>query len=321
MRVGFLGVGGIAGNYRRSLRRLEGVQIAAVCDVNPERLAAVAAEEHAAAYADFGAMLASEALDALFVCLPPFAHVDQVAQAAARGLALFVAKPVALDLAVARRTRDAIATAGVINQSGYMWRSSDAVAEARRLLAGRDVTLAVGQVLVGLPGTPWWRVAAQSGGQVLEQSTHILDLMRLLVGEVAEVAAVGHRGALGELTDFEDSTVVQMHFAGGAVGTLASTHTGGLGRYQLTLLGCDLAIELDAAGNRVISRIDGRARESQGTEDGYFRQIETFVAACRAGDQSLVPTDYADAVRSLAVSVAVNRSLAAGGRPVRVPEV
>ena len=33
----------------------------------------------------------------------------------------------------------------------------------------------------GLLGTPWWRVREQSGGQHLEQATHIFDLCRYLV--------------------------------------------------------------------------------------------------------------------------------------------
>lgn len=315
MRIGFLGVGGIAHSYRNSLRRL-GQPVAAVCDTAPERLRAVADEEQAAAFDEFDAMLAQADLEALFVCIPPFAHVDQVSRAAERGIHLFVAKPVALTLDTAARTRDAVAAAGVINQSGYMWRSSDAVREARRQIGEQAITLALGQVLVGCPGTPWWRVRAQSGGQVLEQSTHILDLMRFLVGEVREVTAAGHTGALSDLTDFEDSTVGLLRFDSGAVGTLASTHTGGFGRYQLALCGRDLAVEIDAAHNRVHSR-DG---DYQGDEDGYFRQVETFLAACAAGDQSLIPTDYADAVRSLAVSVAFNESMATGA-PVAPREV
>src|SRR5438067_992030 len=46
MKIAFIGVGGIAGNYRRSLNRLER-PIAAVCDINAERAAQVAAEESA----------------------------------------------------------------------------------------------------------------------------------------------------------------------------------------------------------------------------------------------------------------------------------
>ena len=56
MKIAFIGVGGIAGNYRRSLKQLER-PIAAVCDINAERAAAIAAEEDATAYTDHSKML------------------------------------------------------------------------------------------------------------------------------------------------------------------------------------------------------------------------------------------------------------------------
>src|SRR4051812_3919297 len=102
MKITFVGAGGIAGNYRRSLQRLER-PIAAVCDVNSERAAQVAAEESAVAYTNHHEMLAKERPDVVFVCIPPGAHSTQVADAARAGAALFVAKPVALDAETARR--------------------------------------------------------------------------------------------------------------------------------------------------------------------------------------------------------------------------
>ena len=124
MKITFIGVGGIAGNYRGSLNQLER-PIAAVCDINAERVAAIAAEEDATAYTDHSEMLQKEKPDVVFTCIPPGAHTTQVADAAASGAALFVAKPVAQDLETARHARDAIAAAGVINQVGYMARYSD----------------------------------------------------------------------------------------------------------------------------------------------------------------------------------------------------
>src|SRR5258708_5856984 len=124
MKFAFIGAGGIAGNYRRSLKRLE-QPIAAVCDIDVDRAMRIAAEESAAAYTDHREMLAKERPDAVFVCIPPGAHTSQVADAARAGAALFVAKPVALDAETARRTQEAIASAGVINQAGYMARYSD----------------------------------------------------------------------------------------------------------------------------------------------------------------------------------------------------
>lgn len=311
MRIGFLGAGGITRTYRRSLREL-GAEIVAVVDADPERAAAVASEEGARVWPDYRALLAEAELDAMFVCLPPFAHETQIAEIAERGLAVFVAKPVALTLPVARRALAAIRAAGVVNQVGYMWRSADCVHRALELVGQRPLTLAVGQVLVDCPATAWWRAKDFSGGQIVEQSTHVVDLLRLFLGEIRAVRAVGHTGALAALTDFEDSTVAAFTCESGAVATLASTHTGGMGRYSLTLLGGDLALDIDCAGNRLAGRIDGRTVEYVGQENGYRRQIETFLEAVRSGRRELVPSSYADAARTLAATLAANDALRTG---------
>ena len=108
MKITFIGVGGIAGNYRQSLKRLER-PIAAVCDINAERVETIATEENAAAYTEHSEMLQKEKPDVVFICIPPGAHTTQVADAAASGAAVFVAKPVAQDLETAQHARDAIA--------------------------------------------------------------------------------------------------------------------------------------------------------------------------------------------------------------------
>ena len=130
MKITFIGVGGITGSYRQSLKQLER-PIAAVCDINAERVATIATEENATAYTDHNEMLQQEKPDVVFICIPPGAHTTQVADAAASGAAVFVAKPVAQDLETAQHARDAIATAGVINQVGYMARYSDITAKAK----------------------------------------------------------------------------------------------------------------------------------------------------------------------------------------------
>ncbi|MCZ7599906.1 MAG: Gfo/Idh/MocA family oxidoreductase [Gammaproteobacteria bacterium] len=320
MRVGFIGAGGITRPYRQALRTSDGVVIAAVQDVDSVRATAVADEEGAAAFDDHRKMLDATQLDAVFICIPPFAHKQQVAECAARGLHVFVAKPVALDLETARRTIAALDQAGVIHQAGYMWRSADAVRHAKALIGGRALTMAAGQVLVGVPPTPWWGVRAKSGGQVLEQSTHLVDLLRYYLGEVVEVQAMGHAGAQPELTDFEDSTVGNLRFASGAVASLASTSTGGLGRYSLVLAGRDLCLEVAAGANQVSGRIDGEAVSYTGEAKGMAEQVTTFLTACRTGDQSLVPSSYPDAARTLAATVAFNEALATG-QTVRVHPV
>lgn len=76
-------------------------------------------------------MLAKESLDAVFVSIPPGAHRDQVIDVVNAGAAIFVAKPIGLDIQLVERTLAAINKAGVINQVGYMSRYSDMAPKAR----------------------------------------------------------------------------------------------------------------------------------------------------------------------------------------------
>ena len=49
-----------------------------------------------------------------------------------------------------------------------------------------------------------------------------------------------------------------------------------------------------------------------GEESGYYRQVEQFIKAVEAGDQKSIRTNYADAAKSLAVTIAANKSLESG---------
>lgn len=107
VRIGFIGIGYIAIHaHLPGLAPLveDGqVEFTAFCDVDGKALAEHAATFGArATYTDHREMLDKEELDALYVCLPPTRHTDQIAIAADKGIAVFVEKPQTLDLAQAR---------------------------------------------------------------------------------------------------------------------------------------------------------------------------------------------------------------------------
>jgi predicted dehydrogenase len=320
MRIGFIGVGGIAGSYRGSLKRLER-PVAAVCDINGERAAQVAGEHGAASYTDHRAMLANERLDAVFISIPPGAHAGQVDDAARAGAAVFVAKPIGLDLDAVRRTRDAIGQAGVVNQVGYMARYSDVTARAKELAAGHSLGLGLGRFMCRMGANhPWWGKGAISGGQMLEQSTHVFDWLRYFLGEVNEVHALGHRGHGDDIADFEDSTVCNLKFHSGAVGNIASTCCANVPEgFSAELAGRDFYLHA-VMDTRLTGIISKEHIDFTGVETGYFRQVEAFLQAVEANDQSLVRSAYEDAARTLAVTLAANRSLETG-QPEKVAEV
>ena len=312
LKIAFIGVGGIAGNYRRSLNQLER-PIAAVCDINAERATAIATEENAIAYTDHSEMLQKEKPDVVFTCIPPGAHTTQVADAAASGAALFVAKPVAQDLETAKHARDAIASAGVVNQVGYMARYSDITAKSKELVSDRKLTMGIGRFLTRMgAGHPWWGKYDVSRGQMVEQTTHVFDLIRYFLGDVTSVHAYGIKNVSNGIADFEECTVCNMQFETGAVGSITSTCVARAHEnFATELVGDDLYLKLTHdLGLR--GQIDGEGVDYTGTEAGYFRQVEQFIKAVDANDQGLVLSSYADAAKSLAVTLAANRSLETG---------
>jgi predicted dehydrogenase len=319
LKVGFIGVGGIAGSYLNSLAKLEDVRVTAVCDVNRERAEAIAKPHNASVYLDFHAMLEDESLDALFICIPPSAHTDQEAEAARRGIPMFVAKPVGLCLDTATKALEVIRRNGVLTSVGYMWRHSDLTDKAQELLSNREIGMVIGNVHVNTPETAWWRIYSESGGQIVEQSTHLYDLARYFCGEVEEVQAWGG-SRLNRAIDFEDVTTANLRFANGVVGNITSTSLVRTGRYTLELIGNDVHLILEYAANRMTGNVGDERIEFHARESGYYIQVERFVRALREGKPELIRSDFADGVRSLALTLAVNESLQTG-EPIRVPVV
>ncbi|MCE2854025.1 MAG: Gfo/Idh/MocA family protein [Roseiflexaceae bacterium] len=317
MRVGMIGIGGIADVYRKALKEYQ-QPVRAVCDINATRVQEVAAAEQCQGYTDYREMLAKESLDAVFVSIPPGAHRDHVIDVVNAGSAVFVAKPIGLDIQLVERTLAAITKAGVINQVGYMSRYSDMASKARELIGDRKVVMGLGRFMVRMGANhPWWGKRAICGGQIVEQSTHQFDFLRYVMGEVSEVHAYGHKGAGDDIADFEDSTIVTLHFANGGIGTVVSTSCtdvpDGCG-WEFT--GRDLYLRMIMDVN-LSGVIDGQPVSYTGIETGYIRQVGEFLTAVKSKNQQLVRSAYADAVKSLKVTLAAEQALQTG-RPVRL---
>ena len=196
VRVGFIGAGGIAGNHLGNLRNFDDVEFAAMCDVAKERAEGRANDFGGNPYTDFQEMLEKEELDAVYLCLPPFAHGEPELAALERGIPIFIEKPIDADIASAIAVRDKVAETGVLTSVGYNWRYSDAIQKARERLTDFKVLGALGAWMGGMPGTPWWRVKELSGGQHIEQTTHVFDVCRFLLrGEAVSVHAVAQKAA------------------------------------------------------------------------------------------------------------------------------
>ena len=318
-----VGAGFIAGRHLAALAGFDDVRVVAVADEVPGRAEETAARWGARAYPDGAALLAAEELDAVWFCVPPFAHGPLEAAALARRLPFFVEKPLATDLATAREVARGVRETGVVTAVGYHWRHLDVVARAAELLRDVPVQLVTGCWPARTPPAPWWSLRSRSGGQVVEQTTHLFDLARHLVGEVETVSAAELTRPRAGLpaADAPTAATALLTFASGAVGTISSTSAlGWRHAVGLQLLGAGCAVELTEGG---LTDHELRVRTADGEwstasdEDPVAREDREFLDAVRGGTPVRVP--YEEALRTHALAWAADRS-AREGRPVRPGE-
>lgn len=322
IRIGFVGTGGIAQGHIKRLSEMEGVETVAFADVAVERAEKAATEFGGTAYGHHARMLEREKLDGVVICTPPFAHGEIESACCDLGLHMLIEKPVAMDMGMANPILACIKQSGVATVVAYKYRWDDHVIKAKQMLAGKRIGLVFGNFWGGTPGAPWWRIQAQSGGQMVEQTTHIVDMARYLCGEVVEVSAVETHLVMHEALenyDIADAAAANLKFANGAIGNISNTSmVTGWGQSSLRVMAHEFTLQV--AGHTLSWAGKDEHGECQLESDGYTGEDEAFVAACR-GDRSKVYSDYEDAVKSLAVSVAANISGAQGGAPVKPAEL
>ena len=150
VRIGFVGCGGIAQAHMDALSKIEGVQLVAFCDIVPEKAKAAAKKHGGKAFTKVKQMLKSVEVDALFFCLPPFAHGDELL-AIEHGIPFFVEKPVGLDLGLIREIAAGVREKNLLTSVGYMNRYRRSVNTVRELLQKDHPILLLGGWIGGTP--------------------------------------------------------------------------------------------------------------------------------------------------------------------------
>jgi predicted dehydrogenase len=312
VRIGMVGAGAVAARHVRTLLAMDGVEVAGVADPALDRAAELAELAGAAAYPSHMELLAAERLDALYVCVPPFAHGPPELAAIEAGLPFFVEKPVAIDQATAAGIAAALAGRPLVTCTGYHWRWLDIFDRAADLLAERPARLVQCAWLDKVPPPPWWPRRDGSGGQVIEQTTHVLDTARALAGEVAEVHAFGARQAAAEI---HDVSVANLRFASGAVGTVVSSCLlPRLQRAGVQVVADGLSLELSET--ELVVEAGGRCDAWTAEGSARPRPDRDFVAAVRGGEDR-VRVPWPEAYRTHLLACAITRS-ADEGRALRL---
>lgn len=241
LRVGVIGVGFGTAVHVPAFRA-EGWEISAICARTPEKVQKAAADLNIPnVFTDYRDLIASDQVDVVAVVTPPIAHAEPTLAALEAGKHVLCEKPFAMNIEQAVAMRDAAKAKNVTAMVAHEFRYTPQRLQARRLMEEGyvgDVRTVYAQANFALgrggSATPMtWQAGIENGGGALGAiGSHFLDSIRWWVGEITEVSAslttlrperTDPESGKIVLADADDSFVINLKFANGALGSFAYT--------------------------------------------------------------------------------------------------
>ena len=323
LRVALLGCGGIAARHAAGVSGLsERMELVACVGRNDERTKSFAAQHGGVPFTDLDKMIDAEAPDLVIATLPPYARHGEIEHVASRGIHLLVEKPIALDRAAAEQMVSAVEQAGVVAAIGFMYRFGSAVLRWRELDTG-PVGLYVGGYYCNALHAHWWRARALSGGQILEQAIHQVDLIRHLVGEPDSVYArysnLFHKDV--ERYDVEDVSAIVFGYGDGRIASLTASNIAvpGVWHKEWSIMAERMTGRFTSWDQAILTRTKGDVSSEtvNGGTDPFIGQLDDVATAIVEKRQPYIP--LSEGMKTLGLALAAIRS-ADEGRELRLAD-
>lgn len=196
IQFGMAGAGTIAQVYAQAFASSDMAELVAVADTEMSKARALAQSVHATAYDSYTELLRSKPrVDAILVCTPPAAHLENCREALRQGFPVLCEKPLSTDARSARLMLEEAERTGVPFTVASKFRFVGDIAEAKRLIAagtiGEPILLQNSFTSpVDMRGRWNSQKSISGGGVLIDHGPHSVDLIRHLCGPVAEIFAV-----------------------------------------------------------------------------------------------------------------------------------
>jgi UDP-N-acetyl-2-amino-2-deoxyglucuronate dehydrogenase len=229
IRIALVGCGRISGNHFDAFRKIEGLELVAVCDTVEERARAAGESNDVPYFTSYERMLRDVECDAVVIATPSGLHPQHGVLAARAGKHVITEKPMAISLAAADELVHACDAAGVhlfvVKQNRLnpgvqlLKRALDKGRFGRIYLANTTVRWTRPQEYYDQ--APWRGTWEFDGGAFMNQASHYVDLIQWLVGPVESVIA--KTATLARRIEAEDTGIAVLKFRNGALGTIEVT--------------------------------------------------------------------------------------------------
>ena len=295
-RVVVVGAGSFGRHHLRILSQSPNASLAGVLDTDPARAAAASAEYGCPIFSAPD-QLPGQA-DAAIVAVPTSRHAEVGCPLLESGLDVLVEKPIAADLASAKRLVETAARTGRILQVGHLERLNPAVAALKKI-----VTL---PLFFEIHRLSLFSPRSLDVDVVLDLMIHDLDIVLDLVGALPEeIRAAG----ISILSDRVDIANVRLAFPGGCVANLTASRVSTERVRKLRLFQPHQYISLDYQKQEAVAftlsgdqQIGFQPLEVS-KEEPLKLEVESFLEAVRTREKP--PVSGEEGLRALEIGLAI----------------
>ena len=325
VRIGIIGIGGMARHHVGQLTKIPGVKITAICDTNSEQFdrckTNFPATKDAFTTDDYKVLLAREDVDAVLIATPHIPHYEHAMAAIDANKHVLLEKPMVGSVTEATALLKKLEGYGKVFALAYQRHAFGQF----KLIKDKIASGEVGQVtyLTALQCQSWktgtagsWRQIPElsGGGQINDSGSHLVDILLFITGlTVAEVAAFqDFRG-----TPVDIDSALSIRFTNGALGNVSVIGDSIVGWHEDITIWCEKGAFFYRNGslssvdqNNVRTTLDGAALPPTQNID------ENFIGAIRGENPVAAPPICG--LRTIEMTEAAWESAKKGGAPVKM---
>jgi predicted dehydrogenase len=326
LRVAALGMGWWSDVLADAVKRSTAIEIVSCFTRSEDKRRAFAQKYGCKPAASYEDILKDSSIEAILNTTPNSVHLETTRMAADAGKHVFLDKPIANTVAEGDAIARVCQKAGIVLALGYQRRRESHFRWIKSEIdAGRfgKLVQAEGNISrdrLGKIDLSSWRYQASGmpGGVMLQIGIHYVDVLEMLMGNVARVS--GRSAQLVLPGDNPDVANLILEHESGAISNLTASYASASEYYMMNIYGKEATAYYDLfAGLRHLKRGETKARPVPTENNDTIREeLEEFAHCVRNGTKP--ETDGFWATRNLAVIKAGVRS-AREGRAVDVAEM
>jgi predicted dehydrogenase len=296
IRVAVIGAGVFGRHHLRVLSQSLNATLVGVVDADPERAAMAAAEHNCLTFATLGELKGN--VDAAVVAVPTSQHAEVGCELLESGIDVLVEKPIAADLASARRLVDTAAEHERILQVGHLERFNPGVTALKKI-TNVPLFFEIHRLSLFSP-------RSLDVDVVLDLMIHDLDIVLDLAGGMPEEIRAAGISILSEKVDIAN---VRLSLPGGCIANLTASRVSTERVRKLRLFQPHQYISLDYQKQEAVAfNVSGNQQIgfqplAITKEEPLRLEVESFLEAVANRGRPLVPGE--DGLRALEVARAI----------------